>query len=124
MATQDDDRTVIAQSDRTLLMPAPGGQATVVTRRPRAARPPPGVEQLQRLVAGINPLLGAANVLLALVPQLRATAEHADPAGLRRQLLAHVHDFEAAARANGVPAHQVSAARYVLCSFLDEVVAA
>jgi type VI secretion system protein ImpK len=82
-----------------------------------------GVE-LQRRVAGINPLLGAANVLLALVPQLRATTSHNDPAGLHQQLLARVQDFETAARASGVPQQKVIAARYVLCTFIDEVAAA
>ena len=64
---------------------ADGGDAEATV----AARQGAGVE-LQRRVAGINPLLGAANVLLALVPQLRATTSHADPAGLQRQLLARV----------------------------------
>jgi len=56
-----DDRTLIEGLEPTVLMPAPGGQATVVTKRrspPRAAAANAGVE-LQRLVAGINPLLGA-----------------------------------------------------------------
>lgn len=80
--------------------------------------------ELQRRVAGINPLLGAANVLLALVPQLRATTSHPDPAGLHRQLLARVKEFEGAAQASGVPQQKVIAARYVLCTFIDEVAAA
>jgi type VI secretion system protein ImpK len=88
-----------------------------------AARQGAGVE-LQRRVAGINPLLGAANVLLALVPQLRATTSHPDPAGLHRQLLARVKEFETAAQASGVPQQKVIAARYVLCTFIDEVAAA
>ncbi len=121
----EDDRTVIAPSaDHTILMPSPGGQATVLLKRPAAARSakPAAAVELQRLVAGINPLLGAANVLLALVAQLRATTSHADPAGLRRHLLERVNEFESLAGAAGVPAHQVSAARYLLCSFIDEVI--
>jgi type VI secretion system protein ImpK len=88
-----------------------------------ATRQGAGVE-LQRRVAGINPLLGAANVLLALVPQLRVTTTHADPAGLHHQLLARVKEFETAAQASGVPQQKVIAARYVLCTFIDEVAAA
>src|SRR4030095_3441352 len=87
------------------------------------ARPGAGVE-LQRRVAGINPLLGAANVLLALVPQLRATTSHPDPAGLHRQPLARVKECETTAQASGVPQQKVIAARYILCSFIDEVVGA
>lgn len=98
---------------------ADGGDAEATV----AARQGAGVE-LQRRVAGINPLLGAANVLLALVPQLRATTSHPDPAGLHRQLLARVKEFETAAQASGVPQQKVIAARYVLCTFIDEVAAA
>ncbi len=80
--------------------------------------------ELQRRVAGINPLLGAANVLLALVPQLRATTTHADPAGLHQHLLERVKEFEAKAHASGVKRQQIVSARYVLCTFIDEVIAA
>lgn len=121
----EDDRTVIAfDADHTLRMPAPGGQPTVVLPRPgpaRAAKPGAAAE-LQRRVAGVNPLLGAASVLLALVAQLRATAAHADPAGLRRQLLERIGEFETLAAGAGVSAHHISAARYLLCTFIDEVV--
>lgn len=113
--------------ERTLWMPAPGGQPTLVMPRPAAptpAAPARAQAALQRLVAGVNPLLGAAGVLLALVAQLRATAAHADPAALRIQLLDRVAEFEAVAAAHGVPRPQIGAARYLLCTFLDEVVAA
>lgn len=123
--TAEDDRTIIAlDADHTIRMPAPGGQATVVLPRPGAARAarPGAATELQRRVAGVNPLLGAASVLLALVAQLRATASHADPAGLRRQLLERVGEFEALAAGAGVSAHHISAARYLLCTFIDEVV--
>ncbi|MFL6662557.1 MAG: type VI secretion system protein TssL, long form [Rhizobacter sp.] len=119
-----DDRTLIPGHEPTLLMPAPGGQATVVMKRPavpRSVSPAAGVE-LQRLVAGINPVLGAAGPLLGLVSQLRTTPAHDDPPGLRLQLVEWVGQFEAIAAANGVPRPKVSAARYVLCSFIDEVI--
>lgn len=119
-----DDSSPLQDPEPKLRMPAPGGQATVVMKRaaPQAA-PHAGLE-LQRLVAGINPLLGAAATLLALAEQLRHTGTHDDPAGLRRQLLQQVAEFEAAAGASGVPRPKVTAARYLLCSFLDEVIAA
>jgi type VI secretion system protein ImpK len=121
----EDDRTIIAlDADQTIRMPAPGGQATVVQPRPGAARAakPGAAAELQRRVAGVNPLLGSASVLLALVAQLRATAAHADPAGLRRQLLERIGEFEALAAGAGVSAQHISAARYLLCTFIDEVV--
>jgi type VI secretion system protein ImpK len=107
----------------TLRMPAPGGQATVVTRRAPPAVPPVAGIELQRLVAGIHPLPGAAATLLALAEQLRHTAAHDDPAGLRRQLLQQVAAFEESAAGSGVPRPKVTAARYLLCSFVDEAIA-
>lgn len=129
-ALPDDDRTRLPDGDGepTLHMPAPGGQRTLLPPKPATApvpaRAPRAGVELQRLVAGVNPLLGSASVLLALVAQLRATGAHADPAGLRRQLLAHMAEFEAQAGASGVPRPRITAARYLLCSFLDEVIAA
>jgi type VI secretion system protein ImpK len=111
-----------ADAEATLRMPAPAGRPTLVIAPPAAAAQP--TVTLQRLVAGINPLLGAASVLLALVPRLRSTSAHADPAGLRRELLERVAEFEAVASAQGVARPKISAARYLLCTFLDETIAA
>jgi type VI secretion system protein ImpK len=43
---------------------------------------------------------------------------------LHRQLLARVKEFETAAQASGVPQQKVIAARYILCTFIDEVAGA
>jgi len=112
----------IQDPEPTLRMPTPGGQATVVMKREPAPVAPHAGLQLQRLVAGVNPLLGAASTLLALAERLRQTGTHDDPADLRRQLLEQVAAFEAAAGAGGVARPKVTAARYLLCSFLDEVI--
>lgn len=114
-----DDRTVLQDPDRTVLTPR---------REPAEPRAKPlkadSGGELQRLVAGVNPLLRGASTLLALVARLRATHAHADPAALRRQLLDHVREFEAQVRGAGVTKPQISAARYLLCSFLDETIQA
>jgi type VI secretion system protein ImpK len=117
-----DERTVLLDSDRTLLIPRPGGRATAA-KAPRAGASAQGAT-LQHLVAGINPLLSAAGPLLALVAQLRATTHHADRPGLQRQLLGLIGEFEERARASGVTRPQITAARYLLCTFIDEVIAA
>lgn len=118
-----DDRTVYIDPERTLLIPRPGGRATAATKATVGAAPAPGAT-LRHLVAGINPLLVAAGPLLALLPQLRATISHADRPGLQRQLLGLIGEFEERARASGVGRPQVAAARYLLCTFIDEVIAA
>lgn len=120
-----DDRTVIIDPDRTLLIPRPGGRPGPGAKgeRTQVAATSPGAT-LQHLVAGINPLLVAAGPLLALQAQLRATTSHHDRPGLQRQLLGLIGEFEEAARASGVSRPQVIAARYLLCTFIDEAIAA
>jgi type VI secretion system protein ImpK len=119
---RDARRPPVPDPELTLRMPAPGGEATLVMKRPPAPPAPHAGLELQRLVAGVNPLLGAASTLLALAEQLRHTGRHDDPGDLRRQLLQQVAEFETAAGAAGVPRPKVTAARYLLCSFLDEVI--
>src|SRR3982751_2120330 len=110
----EDDRTVIAVGgEPTLVMPRPGGQATMVLARAGRSNAikPGAAAELQRRVAGVNPLLNAANVLIGLVRQLRATAAHPEPRRLRSQLLDRIAEFESTASTAGVPAHQIVAAR-------------
>jgi type VI secretion system protein ImpK len=115
------------EGERTLIKPSAG-------RTPRAGDPPPGPTPtaapagLPSLADGsalpphasLNPLVQCAAPLLAAAPRLRATLRHPDPAALRAQLAESVRRFEAGARAQGLPNEQVVAARYVLCTLLDE----
>src|SRR5256885_13554219 len=45
----------------------------------------PGVDV--NALSGLNPLLALANGLLALVPQIRGSLRHSDPAGFRQTLV-------------------------------------
>ncbi len=68
-------------------------------------------------------LLRAADSLLEALPRLRAASGLATPAVLQAQLLEHLSAFAADATARGVvPAH-ITAARRLLCSFVDEIIA-
>ncbi len=73
--------------------------------------------------ASLNPLVQAAAPLLAAAPRLRAMVRHPNPAALRDSLAESVRRFEAGARAQGLPNDQLVAARYVLCTLLDEAAA-
>lgn len=119
-----EDRTVIVDPDRTLLIPRPGGRASPVRGEPAVGTAAHHGATLQHVVAGINPLLVAAGPLLALHAQLRATTSHHDRPGLQRQLLGLIGEFEQGARAGGIALPQVIAARYLLCTFIDEAIAA
>lgn len=103
--------------DRTVIMPAPGG-------RWAPARPvtPEPLEPIETKVvpSGLNPLIAAANPLLDAVPPLRASMAHPNPGALRESLGQGIRQFEARARAAGVPTEKIIPARYALCSLIDE----
>lgn len=113
-------------ADRTLIIPSPGARPA-----PQAGSPPPlpGGGRFERTdlsaldwETGLNPLVAAASPLLNLAPQLRQVAPP-DPSGLRATLAQAVQEFERRARASGSPNEHVVAARYALCTFLDEAAA-
>ncbi|WP_280152253.1 DotU family type VI secretion system protein [Piscinibacter sp. XHJ-5] len=109
---------------RTFIKPTPGGRTTTVPRPPDVATiggdtapPEPSGDN------GLNPLVALANRLLLVVPQLRATRHVDDPAALRNSLAQGIRDFAARATAQGIAPERVMAARYVLCTMIDEAAA-
>ena len=72
--------------------------------------------------AGNNPLINAAIAPLTLIPQFATTAQHSDVEGLRQQLIQHINAFEVQARNSGESPETINAARYCLCTALDEAV--
>ncbi|ARP87832.1 DotU family type VI secretion system protein [Bordetella genomosp. 9] len=75
------------------------------------------------VISGSNPLVAAANPLLDLIPQIRATASHPAPAMLREHLLDEIRQFELRAQQAGIPNETILGARYCLCTALDEAAA-
>ena len=119
--------------DKTILRPMPGG------RKPQGSVVSPAVAQdnagTANLSAGIsdnlreacarsthNPLTGAAMSLLSLVAQLRNTASHPDVAGLRISIIEEVKQFENKLKSQSISSEQAQAARYALCTLLDETI--
>lgn len=107
-------------ADATVVLPTPGRKrsafAPAIERQAAAA-------DLAAL-GGLNPLVEAANSILAAVPQIRHALRHPDPAGLRARLREQVDGFERSAIAAGVPDDQMQAARFALCALLDDSAAA
>jgi type VI secretion system protein ImpK len=122
--SQDDDPFSKLKPQRTIVIPTPGQAPRKPA--PAAAAPvaAPDPEALASLTFGtaLNPLVAAASPLLSLVPQLRV-GRLPDPAALRSTLVESIRRFEARARADGVRSENVLAARYILCTFLDETCA-
>jgi type VI secretion system protein ImpK len=69
-----------------------------------------------------NPLLNCANGILTVAAQVRGTASHPDPDGLREGLTRQMRDFETCARTRGLAETEVLPARYMLCALVDEAV--
>lgn len=118
----DPSNDPFAQLDgqRTFIKPTPGGFTG--SRPVEGATVVGDAQAAEGALAehGLNPLLAVANKLLMTVPQIRKTRQVADPAALRAALAQSVRDFEAAAHQRGIPPERVMAARYVLCTMLDE----
>jgi type VI secretion system protein ImpK len=107
------------ETQHTFMKPNPGGRAATMaetTVAPTAAEP-------ETPETGLNPLVAAAHRLLVLVPQLRNTRHQADPAALRDALARALREFAARAAAAGIAPERITAARYVLCTALDEAAA-
>ncbi|SAL53280.1 OmpA/MotB family outer membrane protein [Caballeronia sordidicola] len=125
--TNDTDPTLddsgFLDAARTIMLPTPG----LKRERAAAARTTakaPALAPLDATLAGRNPLLRAANPLLELALPLRRLTSHPDLEALRTQLIQMVRTFEANGRAFGVPDAQLGPARYCLCTFIDESIAA
>ena len=119
------------ESERTIVRPRPGARAGTAGT---AATPPapatifaaPTAGQSREPTAESVPvgstLASCAQPLLSLAAQLRTTPAHADPAGLKESLSQGVRDFEQTAQRAGVAREAIVAARYILCTALDEAV--
>jgi len=90
---------------------------------PAAPGEPQVAPDLPEILSGANSLAVAANPLLNLIPQIRVTPHHPDPAQLRSYLVDQIQLFERRARESQVPPETVIAARYALCTALDETAA-
>jgi len=137
---RENDPFAAFESDRTVIKPGTGrgAQPGVPGATPQGPAPgrggPPGGAPradaaggkeaplaLDALMsASLNPLVSAASPLLSSAPRIRAMVQHPNPAGLKEALADGIRKFEQQARAEGLPNEQVIAARYILCTLLDE----
>ncbi len=98
--------------------PNPPSLEQLEQRLNHAARLGPG----ERFNIHINPLVAAAAELLAQVVRLAELGDPGDIQVLNKRLCDQVTRFEASTRHYGIPGEQMTAARYVLCTVLDETV--
>jgi len=114
------------ESERTVIKPKP---RTPAGSAPAAPAPAPFVPATDPAPAEIgelgllNPLVSAAGKLLVLTAKLRNLAQPPNVPALRASTAEAVNQFDQNARRAGVSNESVLAARYVLCTALDEAVA-
>src|SRR5213593_4822005 len=105
-------------------MPVPGGRPAPGRPAPAEQRQTPAEQaeafDVASVSSGLNPLVAAANRLLNVLPQLRSSVQHPNPTALRDSLAQGIRQFEAQARTAGVSTEKIVAARYALCTLIDE----
>ncbi|AUM13129.1 type IVB secretion system protein IcmH/DotU [Ketobacter alkanivorans] len=135
--SSDDDKTVFtpgqrqpsqADMDSTVFIPKPGAQrAAPAPSSPAAAAPASSAPamlatELLQVERGLNPVISAATTLLAVANKLRNTAQHADVAGLHRNLVEEIKLFDSKLKSQNTRPEIALASRYQICAALDEAV--
>lgn len=110
-------------SGQTFVMPTPGARPTAAPQTGPAGFTREAAPDIAYQPSGFNPLIAAANPLLNMIPQMRSITVHHDVAGLRDNLAQGIRQFENTARGAGIANEKVIAARYILCTVLDETAA-
>jgi type VI secretion system protein ImpK len=113
--------------DKTIVRPNPGGRRNTAAQTPPPSFTPPVADipeplRNQLSQATGNPLTGHAVALLSLACQLRNAVSHPDINGLRNSVINEIKHFENNLRSQNVSTEQIQAARYALCTLLDEAV--
>ncbi len=132
--------------DDTVMRPRPGGRNVSLTPSESSPSSPPsasipigdneGKTVVRRaastrvsgagmpIINGVaeNSLVKHATTLLSLAAKLQQTTSLDDVGGLRQQCIDRIHDFEEKLRSENNPIDDIYAARYCMCSLLDEIV--
>ncbi len=116
------------ESERTVIKPRPKVAGGTPAAPSSAYAPPPQAplnsEPVDVTALGaLNPLVASASALLSLVGYLRTLTQSPDLTALRGSMTAAIQKFEAGATRGGASNESIVAARYVLCTALDESVA-
>ena len=144
---KDPDRTQF-RADQTVVRPTPGRRGAAATTsaplRPGGFHSPMPNDQYSPMpndqysqvqnfqvntraanfhqIRGLNPMVSAASTLLMVLMKLRTTFSHQDINGLYQWLANEIKAFEARVKMEGERPEIVLAAKYVLCTSLDEAV--
>lgn len=144
----NNDKTVFRQpsvnADRTVIRPMPGGRgggsqassqpqhtSTIQYQAQPQSQPPHSIQfddQSQsssayfKTSSGLNPLVNAASTLIAVFEKTRQSLSHPDIGGLHKRLVEEIKAFEIKAKDADIQPEIILAARYIVCTALDETV--
>lgn len=107
-------------TSRTFVVPNPGGRAKAVVE-PSASDS--FFNETDEVFSGSNPILAVANPILNMIYQVRTLVHNPDPSQLRNYLIEEIKKFEVRAKADAISPEHISAARYCLCTVIDETAA-
>ena len=149
MTTDNPDKTVFrthtdqrtASGDSTIIRPTPGRRSghtqvsqqtgstqlkTPVQQQPAPSTPgAPAFDMASghfQTFHGLNPLVNAASMLIAVCYKTRQSVTHNNVGGLHQQLVSAIRTFESNAKDKNIKPEIVLVARYILCTTLDEIV--
>ena len=127
--------------DRTVIRPTPGGRGnpapartadSTQQRAPAGGAAPPrpshyapyhDPESAQfKTQYGLNPIVNAASMLIGVFYKTRQTVSHPNVGALYQQLIGAIRAFEATLKEKHTTPEVALAARYVVCTALDEIV--
>lgn len=107
-------------TSRTFVVPNPGGRAKAATESLTSNA---FFSEADDVFSGGNPILAVANPILNMIYQVRTLVHNPDPSQLRNYLIDEIKKFEARAKAEAISPEHISAARYCLCTVIDETAA-
>jgi type VI secretion system protein ImpK len=123
-AGSDFDKTIIQLADssqKSSNLPFPPVEVAKGRQAPRNPQYIAQQSSIEEYTPGLNPLVNAASKLLTEIILLR-DGQMEELETLRARLEAEIKGFSAHAQALGVSEAQATAARYVICTALDESV--
>ena len=135
----DDPFAEPEESERTVILPTPGGRRapeapaskTALAPAPEETRPKAPDADLPRRAARVfeksadwqrNPLIAAALPLLDLAVQIRSRPTHFEVEELRERVAVEVKNFDRKVAGSGLSQRALRGARYALCATIDDVV--
>lgn len=142
MCADKSDKTVFRQSsgankESTIIKPAPGGRGAGQSQQVPPGAPSSYAQQKSSntrvpyleqqggqfsTATGLNPLVNAASILIAVFHKVHGSVSHPNAGGLHQQIVKEMRTFETHAKEQNIKPEIILAARYILCTILDEAV--